>query len=206
MISTNLPIASAPQPIAQPQRPHRPWLQILASAFLAFGIAAPSASAKCYSKQIVAPVITPAMAAANNAAVQADTSLQSTLQNVGPVSIVGLWNVTFSSGGQVVDVAFDAWHSDGTEILNDYTNPIEGNVCLGVWQQTGIRTYKLKHPSWSFDSNGNLQGTVIIGEKITVSPDGNSYSGSYTYSIYDTSGNFLEQFTGQIKATRIKPD
>ena len=104
------------------------------------------------------------------------------------------------------DVAFDAWHSDGTEILNDYTNPIEGNVCLGVWQQTGIRTYKLKHPSWSFDSNGNLQGTVIIGEKITVSPDGKSYSGSYTYSIYDTSGNFLEQFTGQIKATRIKPD
>jgi hypothetical protein len=54
--------------------------------------------------------------------------------------IVGLRNVTFYSGGVIVDQAFDAWHSDGTEILNDFTDPIEGNVCLGVWTQTGPQT------------------------------------------------------------------
>jgi hypothetical protein len=121
-------------------------------------------------------------------------------------SIIGLWNVTFSSGGQVVDVAFDAWHSDGTEILNDYTDPIEGNVCLGAWEQSGALTYKLKHPSWSFDSNGTLLGTVMIHEVVALSPDGNSYAGSYKYDIYDTAGVFQEEFTGTIKATRIKPD
>lgn len=137
-------------------------------------------------------------------AAAAQTS-QSTLPG-GPATIVGLWNITFTSGGEVVDVAFDAWHSDGTEILNDYTNPIEGNVCLGVWVQTGPRTYKLKHPSWSFDTSGNLLGTVIISEKVTVSPDGNSFSGSYTYDVYDTTGKFQIEYTGQVKATRITPN
>ena len=46
--------------------------------------------------------------------------------------IMHYWNVNFLSSGEVVDVAFDAWHSDGTEILNDYPDPIEGNVCLGL--------------------------------------------------------------------------
>ena len=69
-------------------------------------------------------------------------------------SIVGLWHVTFFSGGVVTDNAFDAWHSDGTEVLNDFTDPIEDNVCLGVWTQTSTGAYKLKHPSWTFDTGG----------------------------------------------------
>ena len=121
-------------------------------------------------------------------------------------SIVGLWNVTFISGGAVVDVGFDAWNAGGTEILNDYTDPINGNVCLGVWQQTGPRTYKLKHPSWYFDNSGNLLGTVIINETIHLAAEANSYTGSYTYDIYDVSGNFQEELKGEIKGTRIKPD
>jgi len=174
---------------------------IIATAFLSFGLVVPSAFAKCYSAESQHSVITPAVAAT----LVAERPDASTLSSV-PVSIVGLWNVTFSSGGETVDVAFDAWHSDGTEILNDYTNPIEGNVCLGVWVQIGPRTYKLKHPSWSFDTTGTLQGTVMIRETVTVSPDGNSYSGNYAYDIYDTSGNFIVEYTGQIKASRIKPD
>jgi hypothetical protein len=119
------------------------------------------------------------------------------------VSIVGLWKINFLAGGAIVDVAFDAWHSDGTELLNDYTDPIEGNVCLGVWQQTGSSTYKLKHPSWYFDTNGNLLGTVIIHESVTLSADGNSFGGPAIEDVYDTSGNLLEVLTAQVEATRI---
>jgi hypothetical protein len=114
--------------------------------------------------------------------------------------------VTFSSGGEIVDVAFDAWHSDGTEILNDYTNPIEGNVCLGVWEQTGERRFRLKHPSWSFDTTGTLLGTVVIRENVTLGPDCNSYKGTYRYYIYDTTGAFVTELTGTLTATRIRPD
>jgi hypothetical protein len=123
----------------------------------------------------------------------------------GGVPIVGLWSVTFYSGGAIVDQAFDVWHSDGTEILNDFTNPIEDNVCLGVWVQIGPETFKLKHPSWTFDSSGNLTGTAYIIETVAVDPGGNQYEGPYTISFYDTSGNPQGSFSGTIKAHRIMP-
>lgn len=118
-------------------------------------------------------------------------------------SIVGLWYLNFLSEGAVVDTAFDAWHSDGTEVLNDFTDPIEDNVCLGVWTQTGPYTYRLKHPSWYFDTTGTLQGTVIIHESITLSHDGNSFGGNFLDDVYDVDGNFLYSFSGQLSANRI---
>lgn len=120
-------------------------------------------------------------------------------------SIVGLWYIQFVSGGYIVDQAFDAWHSDGTEILNDFTDPIEDNVCLGVWSQTGS-TYKLKHPSWTFDTSGNLTGTAIIGEHVTVDSTGNAFSGTYTIDLFDTAGNPVGQYRGTVNATRVMPD
>jgi hypothetical protein len=181
-------------------------VRILITAFLSFGLAVPFASARCITKGFTGPQLLPMMHAAPNLDGHMALQASSSVLPASPATIVGLWNITFTSGGEVVDVAFDAWHSDGTEILNDYTNPIEGNVCLGVWEQTGPRTYKLKHPSWSFDNTGTLLGTVIIGEKVTVSTDGNSFSGSYTYDIYNVAGVFQVEYTGQVKATRIKPD
>jgi hypothetical protein len=171
---------------------------------MAYPTLLPLASANCRSTTASAqsrPV--PTMP---GAALAAQVAVSQNSQPKSSGSIVGLWNVNFLSGGAVVDVAFDAWHSDGTEILNDYTDPIEGNVCLGVWRQTNSNTYKLKHPSWYFDNNGNLLGTVVIHETVCLSRDGNSYAGTYAYDIYDVSGNFLEELTGQIQATRIKPD
>jgi hypothetical protein len=147
-----------------------------------------------------APAILPSvMTAAPN-----DTSA-ATPARLG-ISIVGLWSVTFYSEGTAVDVAFDAWHSDGTEILNDFTDPIEGNVCLGAWAQTGLQTFKLTHPSWTFDSNGNLTGTAYILETVTVTSGGSQYQGTYTINYYDTSGNPEGSFSGTLSATRISPN
>jgi len=181
------------------------WKAILVGAFLSFGMALPSASAKCFkdfSQALKAPVVSAAVAAPQG---QLTTNNNNDRGPVGQGTIVGLWNVTFTSGGQTVDVGFDAWHSDGTEILNDYTNPIEGNVCLGAWTQTGPRTYRLKHPSWAFDTTGTLVGTVWIRETVTVSADCNSYKGNYAYDIYDTTGAFVAEYTGTVAATRIQP-
>jgi hypothetical protein len=180
------------------------WKQILIAAFLSFGMAIPEAHAKCF-RDFTQAVKTPEISAAVAAPVNPATTDAFLGLNLSP-GIVGLWNVTFSSGGEIVDVAFDAWHSDGTEILNDYTNPIEGNVCLGVWEQTGPRSFRLKHPSWAFDTNGTLLGTVVIRENVTLSPDSNSYKGTYRYDIYDTTGAFVTELTGTLSATRIRPD
>ena len=120
-------------------------------------------------------------------------------------AIAGLWQITFKSGGQVVDVGFDAWHSDGTEMLNDTPAPATGNVCLGVWSQSGRSNYRLKHPSWTFDNSGNLTGTAVIREAVTLNVAKNQFSGTYTIEFFDTSGNSEGRFDGTVEATRITP-
>ena len=126
-------------------------------------------------------------------------------QAASDASIVGLWNVTFVSGGQVVDQGFDQWSSDGTEILNDTPPPATGNVCLGVWTRTGP-VYKLKHPSWTFDNAGNLTGTAIIRERITLDGRGQGYSGTFTIDYFDLHGNNVYSASGTVSAQRITVD
>src|SRR5882672_11829001 len=85
----------------------------LCSAFL------PAASAECHTGGGRGAQAVPSMPSAS-AFAQAAVSLSSHDSNPRrPVSIVGLWNVNVYSGDVVVDVAFDAWHADGTEVLND---------------------------------------------------------------------------------------
>lgn len=137
-------------------------------------------------------------------------------------SIVGMWHVVFTAQtmnnapfSQVIDNAVAQWHSDGTEIMNSVRAAQDGNFCLGVWRQTGDRTYLLNHIPWQGnvwdpmappDTIGAPQGGAQIIEKIILSRDGNSYSGSFTLNGYDTTGKVTVSFTGQISATRITPD
>jgi hypothetical protein len=136
----------------------------------------------------------------------------------GP-SIVGMWHVTFTAqtmGGSpipntVVDNALVVWHSDKTEIMNSIRPPQDGNFCMGVWEKTGIFKYRLNHFAWggnAFPTNpptaiGPTAGPTHITETITLSTDGNRYSGTFTLDAYDTSGNIATAFTGLITATRI---
>jgi hypothetical protein len=122
--------------------------------------------------------------------------------------IVGLWDIKFLADGQVVDEGFDIWHSDKTETLNDTPPPATGNVCLGVWTRTGRNRFKLKHPSWLYDEATNTQiiGQAIIREEVMVGRSGNTFAGTYSVDILDTSGNLLEHLEGHVKATRITPD
>lgn len=128
----------------------------------------------------------------------------------GSAPIVGLWNATFYAGGQVFDQGIDQWHSDGTEILNDIAAPQPANgagtVCLGVFKKTGPRSVKLRHPFWSFDSNGNLAATGVILEDLNVAPGAATYSGSFSYKVYDLSGNLIFSTEGTILAQRITAD
>lgn len=137
-------------------------------------------------------------------------------------SIVGMWHVLFvahavngqdipSNAYPTIDNALVVWHSDGTEIMNSFRPPQDGNFCLGVWKQTGRRQYFLNHLPWfanSFpnDTNngiGDPTGPTQITEQVTLSPDGNSYSGMFTLRSYGTDGTPGVWFTGAVTATRI---
>lgn len=120
-------------------------------------------------------------------------------------SIVGLWKVTLTAGGTVIDVGFDAWHADGTEILND-ASPVSHNMCLGVWVQTGPRRFQLKHHGLRFDASGNFIGTLILRETNDVNRAGNRFTGTFTIEFLDLAGNTVFQGAGEIVGERITVD
>ena len=119
-------------------------------------------------------------------------------------SIVGLWLSSVTIDGQLIYQAFESFSGDGLEVLNDNGAPQAGNVCLGVWIATGHNSLKVNHPSWNYDNNGNVIGTVIIKSDITLAPGGNSYKGTVTIDVYDLNGNSVAPTTtAQLTAKRI---
>jgi hypothetical protein len=134
-------------------------------------------------------------------------------------SIVGMWHVVFTAqtqngeaipGGAVIDNSVIVWHADGTEIMNSSRPAQDGDFCLGVWKQTGKLTYFVNHIPWQGNDTsggasgiGNPEGGAQILEQVTLSQDGDHYSGKFILTAYDTSGNVEVTFTGTLSATRI---
>jgi hypothetical protein len=138
--------------------------------------------------------------------------LKSVEENENGAPIVGMWHVVFTedtvNGTPVTPSGFDnsvvVWHSDGTEIMNSSRPAQDGNFCLGVWSQTGPRQYLVNHIPWQGnDPFGNPQDGAQILEAVTLSPDGNHYSGKFTFTGYDINGHATVTITGQLTATRI---
>jgi len=118
-------------------------------------------------------------------------------------SILGLWHVKYvSSDGSPMFDSFKFWHPDGTEWESASVSPLDGNVCVGVWRETRRGTIRLHHVAWNF-VGGVLTGSLTIDEINTVAPDGRTYTGTNTFTIYDLNGNLLQQTTGTQTAKRI---
>jgi hypothetical protein len=124
----------------------------------------------------------------------------------GPL-MTGLWKTVFVSGGAVVNLGFNTWHSDGTEWALDSTpGPPLGNVCPGVWEKVGRRTYATVHPAFNYDPSGvNVTSIFIERLRVTISPDGETFEGTFTWDSYDFEGNLLPgSVAGTLTGTRIK--
>jgi len=120
-----------------------------------------------------------------------------------PGNPTGLWLTTVTSAGQTVYQAFEAFTADGLEILNDNGPTLEGNVCLGTWSGAG-RNVKVYHPAWSYDSAGNLIGSVVIRETITLDVPGMAFKGSVTVEAFDLNGHSQGiVFQGDLSGKRI---
>jgi len=135
-----------------------------------------------------------------------------------PASIVGLWRFQFSPelGG---DFGTLIWHEDGTEVMiSAARNPAAGDVCMGVWKQTGPYTYELNHIAMGHDGppggppSPTFTNTVHLHEYITLDPSGNSYTGRIDAVIsaanpadpFDES-NVMARVSGTVTATRVEP-
>jgi hypothetical protein len=122
-------------------------------------------------------------------------------------SIVGLWHVVYTAGGSVFNESLDQWHSDGTEFENAFVPVAQGNICFGVWKTVGTRTVRLHHVGWTYDptAGGTANGTFTVDETNIISRDGKTYTGSFTFKTYPSTGEGVE-VKGTIAATRITVD
>ena len=144
--------------------------------------------------------------------------------------IVGMWNVTFVSdgippnpvpAGVMVDFGTVQWHDDGTEfMISGGRAPSEGDVCMGVWQQIGPFTYKLKHIGLSWVSEdtppsmggpgptpAQFLGPGIISEVVTLDKSRASYQGSFTIDQYNADESvLLVHISGTVTGTRVTVD
>jgi len=134
--------------------------------------------------------------------VDAERALQTKAPD-NSTSIVGLWYVNYTSGGELLYESFDQWHSDGTELENPNLAPATGPLCVGVWKQVGERTFRLHHVGWNFDFNGNSLGSFTLDETNTVSRNDLTYKGTFDLKFYDVDGNLVDEVTGTQTAKRI---
>jgi hypothetical protein len=119
-------------------------------------------------------------------------------------SIVGLWHVVYTqSDGNPFNQTFKMWHSDGIEFENALLPPSGGDICYGVWKQTGHRSVKLHHIGVGWGPDNKIAFTFTIDEEDTVSEDGKSYTGTFQFNQFDPNGNPMGVIKGTTAAKRV---
>jgi hypothetical protein len=140
--------------------------------------------------------------------------------------IVGTWRFTWTSDGTAypqpipygaqVDFGTHQWHSDRTEIFTSGGRPpSSGDVCMGVWKQTGRFTYKMRHIALAWLSSDSTPsstpatflGPAIITESVTLNRAGDRYEGSFTLDQYAKDEvTLIEHISGKVEASRFTVD
>ncbi len=140
--------------------------------------------------------------------------------------IVGTWRFNFVSDGNAypipipygapVDFGTQQWHSDGTElIVSGGRAPSSGDVCMGVWEQTGPRTFRMKHLGLSYLSSdttpaaspATFVGPAVMHEEVVLSPSGKSFKGTFTIDQYaKDETTLIEHVSGKVTASRFTLD
>jgi hypothetical protein len=150
--------------------------------------------------------------------------------------IVGLWAFKYTSKGNMgtlgipdgvpIDNGNTAWFADGNEItFSGARNPIVGATCIGVWKRTGEHTYVLNHIGLSWNplapsagpagpgnpggGPGAVGGPAFIKQYITLSKDGQSYTGTFSINQLLPDGKtpaLPAPIKGTITATRVTVD
>ena len=144
--------------------------------------------------------------------------------------IVGLWQISMVSDGVppnpvpkgvTVDFGTVQWHDDGTELMvSGGRPPSTGDVCMGVWEQIGHSTYKLKHIALAWVSSdtppsmggpgpspAQFLGPAIIQQVVVLDKSRASYQGSFTIDQYNADeSTLLVHVSGTITGTRVTVD
>lgn len=164
---------------------------LAASAALAIIVSGGAAQASCFAAARAPAIRLPPLPALPAAAPTAAPS------------IVGMWQVVHSANGQVVNQAFEQWHSDGTEFEFADFAPATGDICMGTWSKTSTGGIKLYHTGWTFDATGKPTGTMLFTATYALNAPGTGFKGPFDLKFYDPAGKLLVDVKGQTAGTKL---
>ena len=119
-------------------------------------------------------------------------------------SIVGTWQVEVTVRANATDCttsppvgfgpnpfpALHTFHVGGTmSETGSRSAPSNRSPGHGVWKRTGVRDFESRHTFQGFDANGLLSTNMDIRSEITLSSDGETFTGVSRLAFSDISGN-----------------
>ncbi|MGI8955465.1 MAG: hypothetical protein ACR2II_00930 [Chthoniobacterales bacterium] len=100
--------------------------------------------------------------------------------------------------------SFEIFHQGGTFTgTGNLSSPALGGPALGTWQLRGMRTFNASFQFFTFNPDGSFAGTLKVTSQIHLSADGNSFTSTDTFAIYDPDGNLVFSSCGTEVATRL---
>ena len=108
---------------------------------------------------------------------------------LGGGPIVGQWQVVMTAfpgtpGAFIYDVAFQQFHSDGTELMiSAGVPPTIGNVCIGAWERRAGGEIRLRHMTWNWNGDEVLgdapTGYFVLDVILRPNSGGTAYTGTW---------------------------
>ena len=160
-------------------------------------------------KKITLKSLVSTMALAALILTPASLSAQQELSAQHGASLEGAWDSQVTStdcNGNILMAfrSFEAFHQGGTSTVTGNANsPALSSPGLGTWQRTGMRTFTSPIQFFTFNPDGSFAGTVKIAGQIHLSDHGNSFTGTFTFGVYDPDGNLVFSGCGTAVATRL---
>lgn len=138
-------------------------------------------------------------------------SIRDDASRIASRSFVGSWRMTFFEEDGPPTLALATIGADGTIVAAEHpvvTPPIATGVVFtssghGAWEATGPDTAVFTLVGLGSYGHGILFGTATAHSSITLSADGQTFSGDVIWTIADPEGNELATFPGTFQATRI---
>jgi hypothetical protein len=140
--------------------------------------------------------------------------LRTGAQDASPVAagggFVGAWRIT-SENPAGVSQGLLTLMADGTVAFSGRPVAPTGSeppvvfisAGHGAWEQTSPTTAAASFTVFIADGQGNFLWVVTDSVEMTLGPDGNSWSGPYSSTTADPTGNVLATVPGTAEATRI---
>lgn len=138
------------------------------------------------------------------------TGAQSSTPSTAVQDFVGAWHLTtetpFGASQSLITLT-----SDGTVLFTDRPSYPGGagfpvtfiSTAHGAWEQTGPTTAAATWVEFMTDEEGNFLGIITDSIEVSLAPDGTSWSGPFSSTTTDPSGNVLFVGTGTVEAGQI---